>query len=146
MFGEEGQRFSKRFGHVSEPAEITIREDAPPDLRYAVVVIAEHDLNTYPSTLRDILCRVLRTRPDPNHWSEYPNIWGEVQELISHCDWFRVYDVIEAIYSHLAVDISPLHPRNMRSKSTNVFTRWVLVGNLLMGALRRGATMPWRAP
>jgi hypothetical protein len=40
----------------------------------------------------------LLTRPDPNNWSEYPNIDEEVRWLLDHCDWYRVYDIAEALY------------------------------------------------
>jgi hypothetical protein len=41
---------------------------------------------------------VLLKRPDPNNWPEYPNIDDEVRGLIDDCDWYKVYDVAEAIY------------------------------------------------
>jgi hypothetical protein len=44
---------------------------------------------------------VLRKRPDPNNWSEYPNVWGEVEGHVYGCDWYRVYDIAEAIRAHL---------------------------------------------
>lgn len=100
MPDSEHTRFSRRHGHAPDAAEITIREDAPADLRYAVVSIPEHDLNVSPGDLRDILCRVLRTRPDPSNWTAYPNVWDEVQRLIAHCPWYKVYDAIEAIHDY----------------------------------------------
>jgi hypothetical protein len=55
-----------------------------------------------PSPLRDIVCGVLRKRPDPSNWSEYPNVWREVEQHVYHCDWYRVYDIVEAIRAELA--------------------------------------------
>lgn len=55
-----------------------------------------------PYTLREIVCGVLRKRPDQNNWSEYPNVWGEVESHVYSCEWFRVYDITEAIRAHLA--------------------------------------------
>lgn len=95
------QRFSEKFGHRSAEQPITIRDDAPDDFRYAVLQIAANDCGLSPSTLRDIICGLLRKRPDPSNWSEYPNVWGEVQSLIFCCEWFRVYDIVEAIYAYL---------------------------------------------
>jgi hypothetical protein len=96
------QPFSKRHGFRGGPKEITVREDAPPNLRYFVLQTAV-DLGWRPSFLRRVLCRVLRAWPDENgNWSEYPNIWGEVQELMYRCDWFEVYDIIEELYSRFA--------------------------------------------
>lgn len=99
------QPFSKRncFG---SPKEITIREDAPENLRYAVLQTVV-DLDWTPTALRAILCRVL-VPPDPNSQKEYPNGWGdpnvweEVQALMYGCDWFKVYDIIEALHAQLA--------------------------------------------
>jgi hypothetical protein len=95
------QPFSKRNRYSSGPKEITIREDAPENLRYIVLRIAA-DLGFRPTLLRPMLCRVLRVAPDVNNWSEYPNIWGEVQDLMHRCEWFKVYDIIEALHAKFA--------------------------------------------
>jgi hypothetical protein len=81
--GEE--RFSRRFGHRPEEHEIIVREDAPEDVRGAILTITESDLDLKPSYLREVLCSVLRRLPDRNNWSEYPNVWGEYQSLIEDC-------------------------------------------------------------
>ena len=95
------QPFSKRHGFRGDPKEITVREDAPEPLRYFVVQTAI-DSGLSPSFLRRLLCRVLRTTPDPSNWSEYPNIWDEIQSLIRGCDWFKVYDFVEALQANFA--------------------------------------------
>jgi len=94
------QPFSKR-NRFTKPKDITIREDAPQGLRYFVLDTAR-ELGRGPSSLRSTICRVLRTRPDPGNWSEYPNIWSEVEELMYGCDWFKVYDIIEALHASFA--------------------------------------------
>lgn len=94
------QPFSKR-NRLTKPKDITIREDAPESLRYFVLDTAR-ELGWGPSALRNVICRVLRTRPDPSNWSEYPNVWGEVQDLMYGCDWFKVYDIIEALHASIA--------------------------------------------
>ncbi|ACM21206.1 hypothetical protein Geob_2862 [Geotalea daltonii FRC-32] len=89
--------FSKRFGYrQASEAEITVREDAPHELRGVVIQVA-YQCGFGPSNLRSLLCGILRKRPDTSNWSEYPNIDREVRELIDNCEWFRVYDVIEGI-------------------------------------------------
>jgi hypothetical protein len=93
MFTKEP--FSRR-NRFNTPKEITVREDAPANLR-CFVVDAARQLSYTPSHLRDVLCRVLHTRPDPGNSSEYPEIWEEVKELIQGCEWFKVYDIIEAL-------------------------------------------------
>jgi len=95
------QPFSKRHRYSSGAKEITVREDAPGNLRYAVLQTAI-DLDWRPSALRPILCRVLRVAPDADNWSEYPNVWGEVEGLMYGCQWFKVYDIIEALHAEFA--------------------------------------------
>lgn len=94
-------RFSQRHGYRSSDCEITFREDAPEAMRFAVLQIAR-DLAMAPSTMREIVCGVLLTAPDPNNWSEYPNIWEEVKELLRDCEWYKVYDVAETLYKWLS--------------------------------------------
>jgi hypothetical protein len=36
-------------------------------------------------------------QPDPNNFSEYPNIDHENYSLLDECEWYQVYDVIEAL-------------------------------------------------
>jgi hypothetical protein len=92
--------FSKRYGYKSKPKEITVWEDAPENLRHFVLETAvELEYGPYP--LRDAICSVLRTRPDPNNWSEYPNVWGEAGGLVYGCEWFQFYDFVEKVYQGL---------------------------------------------
>ena len=44
----------------------------------------------------------MRTPPDGSNWSEYPNVWGEVEGLVYGCDWFKVYDIVEALYAAMS--------------------------------------------
>jgi hypothetical protein len=89
--------FSQRHGYSGPAKEITIREDAPESIR-VVMLETVPGLEMSASTLRDIVCRILRVRSDPNNWSP-PNIWGEVEFMVYDCAWFRVYDIMEAIYA-----------------------------------------------
>jgi hypothetical protein len=94
-------RFSKRHGHSIAEKPITIREDAPSGLRDFVIQIV-YGLKKYePSFLRDVICKVLRVSPDRNNWSEYPNIAVEVETLIHGCEWYYVYDIIEAFWDSI---------------------------------------------
>src|SRR5579864_2616196 len=104
------QPFSKR-NRLTTPKEIIVREDAPESLRY-FVLDAAMQLGYGPSALRAILCRVLRTRPDPSNWSEYPNVWDEVQGLMYGCDWFKVYDIIEELLLSFALGDQSRGERN----------------------------------
>ena len=92
--------FSRRYGFAGEPEEL-VYDGAPESLRYGILSILEKELSLIPSRIREIVCTVLRVRTDPNNWSEYPNIWDEVQDLFYGCEWYKVYDVCEGIYSAL---------------------------------------------
>lgn len=98
--------FSRRHGYSGQSAPITVREDAPEALRHAVVQIAAEEGFSTPSEQRTLICRVLRVLPDRNNWSEYPNIAGEVERLVTNCAWYRVYDIAEAFYAEAAVQHS----------------------------------------
>ena len=93
-----GESFSKRNRYTGSGKEIKIREDAPEGLRFALLETAR-ELEWTPKALRNIVCRVLRVRPDPGNWSEYPNIWDELQGLVYNAEWFKVYDIVEAIHA-----------------------------------------------
>lgn len=94
------QSFSDRYGYKPPEPEITVREDAPDDLRYAVAQIAVN-AGLAPSQIRDVVCSVLFAAPDRNNWSEYPNIWDEVRWRLEDCEWFKVYDITERLHRTL---------------------------------------------
>jgi hypothetical protein len=86
--------FSERHGLSRPDAEITIRHEAPPELRDAVISIAYRS-GLLPSGLRRLLCDILFRASDASNWSEFPNIDGEVRGLMEDLEWFEVYDLIE---------------------------------------------------
>ena len=89
--------FSKRHGYRQvQEAPITVRTDAPHEFRGVILELA-YECGFRPKTLRPLVCRILRKRQDENNWSEYPNIDSEVRSLVDDCEWYRVYDVVEAI-------------------------------------------------
>ena len=98
-------RFSDRHGYRPPTAAITVRDDAPPELRSAILLIAE-DAGMLPSVMRRVICRVLLTQPDPYNWSEYPNIREEVDRIIEDVPWSKVYDIAEALWAQLSVNQS----------------------------------------
>lgn len=92
------QRFSKRHNYYQAVHEkkITIHEDAPEQLRRAVVEIAE-ETGFSPHKLIKILCR--RLREDPTFLSFHTeDIYPNALRLVSRCEWFYVYDIAEDIY------------------------------------------------
>ena len=93
------RRFSERLGlTTSNAVPITVRNDAPRDLRGVLVDIA-YECGFRPKNLRPLVCKVLRKRADDENWSEYPNIDMEIRRLLDDTEWYRVYDVIEAMAS-----------------------------------------------
>ena len=99
------QPFSARQGYRPEDIPVTIREDAPAELRQALLMLAEN-LGMKPHDMRGIICGVLLVRPDPNNWSAYPNVWHEVNYLIDGAHWYKVYDIAESFYARLMSDNS----------------------------------------
>ena len=97
------ERFSRRHRPSENQIEITVRHDAPSGLRQAVVAIA-YELNITPTPLRKIVCSTLRMAPDPENWTEFPNVDWEVRHILDTCAWFHVYDVIEQIYQAVAYE------------------------------------------
>src|SRR5215831_20159716 len=95
-----GGFFSQRHGY-GQRREIIVREGAPEGLRMGLVQIGR-DMGMNYSNLREVICHVLRRRPDPGNWSEIPNVRDEVNELLTECDWYRVYNIAERLYQYFA--------------------------------------------
>jgi hypothetical protein len=93
------QSFSKRHG-FSSAKDITIREDAPANLRSFVLQTASH-LGWSPARLLRLVCQVLRVPPSDG-MRNLSRIWPEVKGLVEECPWFKVYDIIEALHAGFA--------------------------------------------
>lgn len=109
-------RFSERHGLSPDLVPITTREDAPPDLRGMIVEFA-YQAELRPSDLRTMVCRALMVPPNPSNWSEFPNIDSEVRSDLQSCNWYEVYDVIEAIYDGLKASDRYKRPIGQESPS-----------------------------
>lgn len=94
-------RFSERMGYQPPDAEISIRLDAPDEMRDVLVDIA-YESGATPHSLRSTVCQILRKRADPSNWSAFPNVDNEVRGHVGSCDWYHVYDLIEEIHADLA--------------------------------------------
>ena len=95
------QPFSKRHG-FSRAKDITIREDAPENLRSFVLQTALH-LGWRPTGLREFLHRVLHVPPGERRQGASAMVDSAAAEsLINKCDWFKVYDIIEALHASFA--------------------------------------------
>lgn len=95
----DNRSFSSRFGYRSPEKEITIREGAPDELREAVVMLADRYLT--PANMRLEVCNILLRTPDPNNWTDYPNVFDEVKWLVKECPWHRVYDIAEGFHDRI---------------------------------------------
>lgn len=88
--------FVRRYGHLIPSNPITIREDAPKELRRYVIELA-YGTGLGEIELRDAICRALRVRPSA------VTVWAadyqkETKELMLKCTWPKVYSAIESIY------------------------------------------------
>ncbi len=98
------QPFSKRQGYVGRPKEISIREDAPKDFRFAFLhatrVVARQYQGDYPEVdIRDVVAKTLQMWLDPGVW-HYNEAWQQVEGAVYGCEWFRVYDIVESIEAY----------------------------------------------
>lgn len=112
-------RFSDRQGYRAEQQEISIREDAPEDMRLAIPLIAQ-DAGMTPTAHAPIVCQMLLVRPDPINWSDYPNVWQEVNQLIADCPGSRLIWMKVLPRSRI---IGPMRGRSLRPKRSARSTR-----------------------
>jgi hypothetical protein len=115
-------RFSSRLGFAPDDAEITIREDAPYELRGVIVDIA-YQAGLSPHEVRSVVCQALRRREDPSNWSA-SNVENELRQQLDSCRWYEVYDIIEALYAELAAQERTGHPFGS-TENTQIFEREV---------------------
>ena len=59
---------------------------------------ARAELGWGASPIRTVVCRVLRVFPNEYNAGDF-NVWEEVKQLMYECEWFKVYDIIEALYT-----------------------------------------------
>ena len=127
-------KFSARHGLGATDREITIRHDAPPELRAGVVQIGVDTAKLGPSGLREIVCSALRKLPDRSNWSDYPNIWNEVQQLVEEAPWYKIYDIIEGIHTYLR-ERSPYFAGPFQDEINNLFRELGIGWKLVNGAI-----------
>jgi hypothetical protein len=132
--------FSRRHGHVPEEREITIREDAPEEMRGALLQIAHGEIGLSAFALRSDLCTVLRRLPDSGNWSEFPNVWGECQELIFGAPWYRVYDFIEVLHRRLRDSDTPARAADWRRAVNEYFVEHGIGWKLRSGRVEARGT------
>ena len=100
--------FSHRHGYQKPEQEITVREDAPRALRQAVFPLG-CGAGLRPYEIRNVVCHTLTTTPMPENSpsAEYdyendpPELIDEIMFHLDRCDWPKVYDILEALYSYI---------------------------------------------
>jgi hypothetical protein len=113
-------KFSERHGfQPAQEPEITVRLEAPNELRGVVIVLADQ-AGFSPDSLREIICQVLLTRSDKNNWSD-SNIDNENHQLLDGAAWYKVYDVIEAIIAHLKETKGSVESENFARRINGYF-------------------------
>ncbi|MCY4474561.1 MAG: hypothetical protein OXC83_03905 [Chloroflexi bacterium] len=90
------ERFSQRHGYGDTAKDIVVRLDAPQELREAVIAIGYETCKDDPKWMRGVVCRALRKLPNPGNWST-DAIREEIYDELGYCEWYEVYDIIEAI-------------------------------------------------
>lgn len=90
-------KFSERHNIKSPKVAIVTRDEAPENFRNWIIQSAYH-YGLKPSDLRTIICRILRVGPDPDNWSERPNIHSENEALLHGAEWAKAYEVAEQLY------------------------------------------------
>src|ERR1039457_6865618 len=95
--------FPKRYGYTGQVA-ITVREDAPKDLRFVFLETTRALLHEYrgeyPETeIRDVVAKTLGKWIDPTVW-HYQEAWEQVEHVVYDCEWFRVYQLIESVSAY----------------------------------------------
>jgi AbiJ N-terminal domain 4 len=138
---DERLSFSERHGLVPPDAEITIRNEAPVELRGVMLRLA-YDAGLSSDDLRSLVTRQLWTTPNADNWSA-GNVSWEVDNLVYGCEWNDVYDIAEKIHAALASKVERHtfmpDPKDVRSAQAafaeplNLYFRkrgigWQLVG------------------
>lgn len=125
-------RFSRRHGLASKHEGPLLYDDAPKRLRVAYLGLLEDDFGLSPSTIRAGVCKELKLEPEPANWSEYPNIWDEVQFLAYRCKWFEFFDLVEAFSSKIRPRIGkPNYEESVNQLFEEEGIGWILVDGIL---------------
>lgn len=101
MPANNSEPFSIKYGYRSENSADLVREDAPEQFRIGLLDIFGRQFQIGAASFREIVCGVLRVNTNPNNWSSEP-VWDEAKARFLRCDWFRVFDVVEAVVAHFS--------------------------------------------
>ena len=108
------ESFSERYGYQQPAAEISVREDAPVGLRDAIPLIASNAGMSL-IEIRKAICEELMIQHDIRNWDEL-GVQIEVDNLLQTANWYKVYDIAEALYAAAAEDEDPERPRKLNEE------------------------------
>lgn len=95
------ERFSRRHGPLANWPPISVRDDAPAELRRALLVIAERQ-GLGPFAILQIICWHLKERDDSKLTRSAARVRAE--RLIDAAPWYRVYDVAQDLCEAVRAD------------------------------------------
>jgi hypothetical protein len=104
--------FSDRYKHF-RPVPISVRDDAPANLRRFVLSAIRHFLPYDIRAFNLVHTALGKVPPDVNSAR-----WDRIRDAISAAPWFRIYDLVEQFYSRSGMNRSEL---NDYSRLTNTF-------------------------
>lgn len=90
--------FSRRHGFEPKEPEISIRNEAPPNLRFALLALARRG-GLDNGDILELLTLVLLVAPQGNWSSNY--VEAEIAQLLRTAPWPKVYECAEALYLRL---------------------------------------------
>ena len=102
------EKFSSRHGFSSVATEILYVNDVPYELREALIIIANEAGLTF-KMLQKVVCNLLRKPTEEDDISFDSSIKLQLREHLKTCEWFKIYDIIEACHEALIKEVDMLH-------------------------------------
>ncbi len=137
LLSESVANFSGRFGFETE-REIVYRTEALPQLRSKIVDIA-YGASMAPGDVRETICKCLCETPNFGNRNKGQMI-GESRDLLANCEWYDVYNVIEAIDK----DLSPDGQEYFETKINAVFRQMGVGWQLVDGEVTHRGEEPFQ--
>jgi hypothetical protein len=130
--------FSARFGHRLDP--VPIYEDAPFALRNVVVHVARSELKLIDGQIAAVVRKVLGFAP-AGGWDEIqPDV--DLERLLRDCDWWSVYDILEALYNYSARNFPAAWAGNFQTSVNEECDRLGIGYEMLDGRFRVRSAQP----
>ena len=95
--------FSKRLGLRGKAVPVSIRNDAPEEMRRLIIMIAQR-VGLSDNEIRATICDTLPPDPETYEWLQQPLDWEDEYWPINDCEWHFVYDIIEGLIRRIAAN------------------------------------------